>query len=306
MFVSGIPDASAPTCVPPSLSREPHAGPASALGAGPDLGFVPVRIISLNAWGGAMFDELAPWLDSCDADILCLQEVTRTPGAGGWTRFDDAERSLPQRADLLADVRSRLPRHLGLFTASDSGPVLDHEHASRRQDFGLATFVAETLPIVGMQSEFVHGSYAEHHDRWPADGRPRAALAVRVFDRSARRFVTIVNLHGLRDAQGKADTPARRAQAERLGELVADVCQEGDLTVVCGDFNVLPGSETFRILAKLDLNDLVRDADTRTSRYPKPVRHASYLLVSDPDAVRRFEIVTAPEVSDHRALTLDI
>lgn len=253
-----------------------------------------------------MFEQLAAWLDNCDADVLCLQEVTRTPGADGWTRFDDAERSLPQRADLLADVGSRLPRHLGLFTASDSGPVVDPERGSHRQDFGIATFVAETLPIVGTRSAFVHGRYAEHEGEWPAEGRPRAALAVRVFDRRARRFVNVVNLHGLRDAGGKTDSPARRSQAERLADLVTDVREDGDLTVVCGDFNVLPDSETFRILAKLGLTDLVRDADTRTSRYPKPVRHASYLLVSDLDAVRRFEIATAPEVSDHRALVLDL
>ncbi|GLW09183.1 metal-dependent hydrolase [Microtetraspora sp. NBRC 13810] len=253
-----------------------------------------------------MFDELARWLDGCDADILCLQEVTHTPTAGGWTRFDDDERSLPQRADLLADIRSRLPHHHGLFTASDSGPVNDHEHRSHQQDFGLASFVAETLPVVGIRSAFVHGGYVEHHDRWPSHDRPRAALAVRVFDRRARRFVTVVNLHGLRDARGKADTPVRRAQAERLADLITGVREKGDLTVVCGDFNLLPGSETFRILAELELTDLVRDADTRTSRYPKPVRHASYLLVSDPAAVARFEIVNTPEVSDHRALMLDL
>ncbi|MEV0388021.1 endonuclease/exonuclease/phosphatase family protein [Nonomuraea sp. NPDC050643] len=267
-----------------------------------------MRIISLNAWGGAMFDELAPWLDTCDAGILCLQEVTRTPSVHGWTRFDDAERSLPQRANLLADVRSRLPHHQGLFVASDSGPVQarDHGHRSHQQDFGVATFVAETLPIVGMRSAFVHGGYAEHRDEWPSDGRPRAALAVRVLDPEARRFVTVVNLHGLRDARGKADTPARRAQAERLAELIAGLRENGDLTVVCGDFNLLPGSETFEVLAGLGLTDLVREADTRTARYPKPVRHASYLLVSEPAAVKRFEIMTAPEVSDHRALVLEL
>jgi endonuclease/exonuclease/phosphatase family metal-dependent hydrolase len=265
-----------------------------------------VRIISLNAWGGAMFDELARWLDTCDADVLCLQEVTRTPSARGWTRFDDAERSLPQRADLLDDVRSRLPRHQALFAASDTGPVLDQEGRPRAQEFGLATFVAETVPIAATRSGFVHGAYVEYPDAWPSDGRPRAALAVRVFDRRARRFVTVVNLHGLRDALGKADTPARRAQAERLAALVDGVREDGDLVVVCGDFNLLPDSETFRILAKLGLTDLVQDADTRTSRYRKSVRHASYLLVSDPAAVRHFEIMTAPEVSDHRALVLDL
>ncbi|QKG19990.1 endonuclease/exonuclease/phosphatase family protein [Actinomadura verrucosospora] len=264
-----------------------------------------MRIISLNAWGGAMFDDLAPWLDACGADVLCLQEVTHTPALGGWTRFDDADRSLPQRANLLTDVRSRLPRHHALFTASDTGPVHDgrREH---RQDFGVATFVAESLPVVGMRSAFVHGDYTEHRDRWPTDGRPRAALGVRVHDRRARRFVTVVNLHGLRDPRGKADTPARLAQAERLAALVEAARRDGDMTVVCGDFNLLPDSKTFQVLGDLGLTDLVGDADTRTSRYPKPLRHASYLLVSDPAAVKRFEILIAPEVSDHRALLLDL
>jgi endonuclease/exonuclease/phosphatase family metal-dependent hydrolase len=78
------------------------------------------------------------------------------------------------------------------------------------------------------------------------------------------------------------------------------------VTVVCGDLNLLPDSETFGVLAGLGLADLVGECGTRTSRYRKPVRHASYLLVSDPGAVARFEILTKPEVSDHRALLLDI
>ncbi|MBO2453029.1 endonuclease/exonuclease/phosphatase family protein [Actinomadura barringtoniae] len=253
-----------------------------------------------------MYDELAPWLGTCGADVLCLQEMTHTAGLGGWTRFDDADRSLPQRANLMADVRALLPRHQGLFVASDAGPVRDDDGLLHRQDFGVASFVAETLPVVGMRSGFVHGEYAEHGDEWPNDGRPRAALAVRVFDRAAERFVSVVQLHGLRDPQGKGDTPARSTQAKRLAELVTSARENGDLTVVCGDFNLLPESETFEVLGGLGLVDLVRDADTRTSRYAKPLRHASYLLVSDPAAVRRFEIVAEPEVSDHRALVIDV
>jgi len=76
--------------------------------------------------------------------------------------------------------------------------------------------------------------------------------------------------------------------------------------VVCGDFNLLPDSETFVVLAELGLTDLVGTADTRSSRYRKPVRHANYLLVSDVAAVKQFEIAAEPEVSDHRALVLDI
>ena len=259
----------------------------------------------MNAWGGAMFDELAAWLPGCGADVLCLQEVTRTPDLGGWTSFRDAERHLPQRADLYADVRRLLPHHQASFVASDAGPVTDGDGTVHRQDFGLATFVGDRFPVIGQAAGFVHGTFVEHDD-WPAGDRPRVAVGVRLVARPGARAVTIVQLHGLRDPAGKQDTPARRDQAARLVELVAGLRGKDDLVVVCGDLNLLPDSETFELLAAAGLVDLVGTTDTRTSRYPKALRHASYLLVSDPDAVRHFDAPATPEVSDHRPLILDV
>lgn len=270
-----------------------------------------VRIISLNAWGGARYAALADWLPVCAADVLCLQEVTRTPGLGGWTRFDDADRSLPQRANLFDDVRSLLPRHQATFLTSDSGPVCAEDGTVHRQDFGTALFVAEDVPVVGHHAAFVHGAYADH-EVWPTSGRPRLAHAVNLVGGDAgggpgaARTVTVTHLHGLRDASGKQDTPARRVQAERLADLVHAARRPGDLAVVCGDLNLLPTSETFDVLGGVGLRDLVGDADTRTSHYTKPVRHASYLLVSDPAAVARFEVIDDPEVSDHRPLAVEV
>lgn len=259
----------------------------------------------MNAWGGAMFDSLAAWLGESDADVVCLQEVTRTAGATGWTRFDDGERAFPQRANLFDDVGHVLPRHQALFVASEAGPVHDASGQRHRQEFGLGTFVAERIPLVGVHSAFVHGNFVDH-DEWTTEDRPRVAVATRVIDRLGRRTVTVVQLHGLRDPAGKHDTTARRVQAKALTELVTLSRGHRDLTVVCGDLNLLPVSDTFEMLAQIGLVDLVGESDTRTSRYRKPVRHASYLLVSDPGAVARFEILTEPEVSDHRALLLDI
>lgn len=264
-----------------------------------------MRIVSLNAWGGAMHDELVAWLPGCGPDVLCLQEVTRTPGLGGWTHFADGERTLPQRASLFDDLRAALPRHQGMFLTSDAGPVRDGDGRVHRQDFGLAVFVDERIPVVDHGSTFVHGRFVDH-DEWPTGDRPRIAQSLRLVDRDERRAVTVVHVHGLRDPQGKQDTPARQAQAERLADLVARTRAPGDLTVVCGDLNVLPDSATFAVLAEIGLVDLVGDADTRTSRYDKPVRHADYLLVSQPGAVDTFEILAEPEVSDHRPLVLDI
>lgn len=262
-----------------------------------------MRIASVNAWGGAMADALLGWLPGSGADVVCLQEVTRTPGLSGWTRFDDGERSLPQRADLLADVDGALPGHQAVFVASDSGPVSDQAGTRHRQDFGVATLVDDHLPVIAVGSAFVHGSFVDHTE-WTVADRPRVALAIRTLD--SGRPVCVVQVHGLRDPAGKHDTPARRHQAERLADLTRRMRGADDLVVVCGDLNLLPDSETFDILAGAGLTDLVGRADTRTSRYGKPVRHASYLLVSDVAAVKRFEILDEPEVSDHRALILDI
>ncbi|WP_240670238.1 endonuclease/exonuclease/phosphatase family protein [Actinoplanes solisilvae] len=254
----------------------------------------------LNAWGGALHDPLVAWLPTSGADVVCLQEMTRTPGLTGWTRFEDGERALPQRASLVADVGAALPGYQSVFVASDSGPVFDAAGGGRhRQDFGVATLVAPRLPVIGIDSAFVHGQFTDH-DEWPTGDRPRNALAVHV------PGVCVVQAHGLRDPAGKGDTAARRAQATRLASFVRRVRRPGELVVLGGDLNLLPGSETFAILAEAGLTDLVGEADTRTARYRKPVRHASYLLVSDVAAVKHFEILAAPEVSDHRALVVDV
>lgn len=258
----------------------------------------------MNAWGGALYDALAAWLPTAGADVFCLQEVTRTPGLGGWTRFEDDARVLPQRADLMADVAATLPGHDGWFAVSDTGPVADDAGRVHRQHFGLGMFTAPEVVTVRSTAAHVHGRYADHGPAWPHSDRPRAAQVARLVHEE--RCVTIGHLHGLRDDAGKGDSPARRAQAERLAALVEEVREPGDLVVVCGDLNLLPDSETFTILGGIGLSDLVGEADTRTSSYPKPVRHASYLLVSDPGAVQAFTVLAEPEVSDHRALVLDL
>ncbi|MDO9454731.1 endonuclease/exonuclease/phosphatase family protein, partial [Nocardioides sp.] len=136
-----------------------------------------MRIVSLNAWGGALYDDLAAWLPGVDPDVLCVQEALRTPDLRGWTRFDDGDHVLPQRADLVADLAELLPAHEVTFVVSDSGPVTDADGHEHRQDFGVATLVRDTLPVVAHRTTFVHGQYVDHA-AWPTGDRPRAAHAV--------------------------------------------------------------------------------------------------------------------------------
>jgi len=268
---------------------------------------MPLRILSLNAWGGRIHDPLLRYLAAVDADVLCLQEVVRTPASSAdWLTYRDADVELPQRANLYEEIRAVLPDHDAFFAPVARGELFDGE-IPVPSEFGLATFVRWSHAVIGQSQDFIHGAFL--HDQWGPHPRARNAHGVRIFDYAAGAPITIVQLHGLRDPAGKHDTPTRVAQADALVDFIGRVWPGDERLVVCGDLNVLPDSVTFEKLATLGLSDLVVGRgfnDTRTSLYQKPGRYADYMLVTSDVDVSYFEPVAAPEVSDHRALVLEI
>jgi endonuclease/exonuclease/phosphatase family metal-dependent hydrolase len=266
-----------------------------------------MRIMCLNGWGGVCHEALVGDIGAIAADVLCLQEVVHTPDApNAWLTYRDGAHVLPQRANFFGDVANALPHHAALFCPAARGPLWDGE-TEVASFWGLATFVAPNLTTVRQAQDFVHKDYSPHG--YGEHPRSRNAHGVRLYHEAARRFVTIVHMHGLRDLNGKGDTPERLAQAERLAALTASLAQPRDRLTVCGDFNVEPGSETFAILARLGLNDLVTAGGwpgTRTSLYTKEGSFADHMLVDSlTGADPRFEVLYEPEMSDHAALVLD-
>ena len=264
-----------------------------------------MRIMCLNAWGGRLYEPLALYLAKMQPDVLCLQEVVHTPlTERPWLIYRDAGIELPQRANLFDDVRGLLPEHTATFCPAAQGDLWDGDERIVSQ-WGLATFVRRSLPIIAQAQGFVHGVFSP--DGYGEHPRSRTGHAVRIFDFEAGGAVTVAHMHGLRDPAGKHDTPERRLQAARLKALVETVAESGDGVVVCGDFNVNPDSETFGVLADLGLSDLVVGrgfASTRTSHYRKENRFADYMLVNPALAGAEFEVVATPEVSDHCPLVL--
>ena len=265
-----------------------------------------LRIISLNAWGGKLHEALLQYVTAADPDVLCLQEVLRAPGTRpGWSIYRDGNVVLPQRFNLFAEVSTALPGHDAFFCPTSRGQLFDGDNAITAE-FGLATFVRQSHSVIAQGLDFVHGEFSV--DGWGEHPRPRNAHCVRLFSQE-HGTLTIAHMHGLRDVAGKGDTPARKGQAEALAGLIGRVWPGDEGLVVCGDFNVLPDSVTFEILGGLGLSDLVTGhglVDTRTSYYLKSGRYADYMLVTPGVNVAKFEVVEAPEVSDHRALLLDI
>ncbi|MCZ7469460.1 endonuclease/exonuclease/phosphatase family protein [Agrobacterium sp. O3.4] len=265
-----------------------------------------MRLICLNGWGGKLHDELVPYLSSSDPDILCLQEVVHKPDATqDWLSYRDHGIDLPQRANFLRDIADALPDHLAVFCPAAQGDLWDGDIRYPSQ-WGLATFVRRSIAIVAQAQGFVHGTFSA--DGYGDHPRSRTAHAIRIFDFTTGQPAVIAHMHGLRDPEGKHDSPARLAQAKRLVQLVRNIAEAGDRIIVCGDFSVLPDSETFAVLRELDLTELVTTRgfnDTRTSHYTKQNRYADYMLVNPAVKIDRFDVVTQPEVSDHCPLLLE-
>jgi hypothetical protein len=266
-----------------------------------------MQIMCLNGWGGKMHEEVIAYLQAAAPEVLCLQEVVHSPASDkDWLTYRDGDHVLPQRANFFRDVTRALPDHVAVFCPAAQGVLWDGDTAIPSQ-FGLASFVHKSLPLVGQVQGFVHKGYSP--DGYGDHPRSRNAHGVRIYDDSANRFVSVTHMHGLRDLRGKMDTPERRAQVDRLLGLSQQLAQPEDLIVLCGDFNVEPESETLRVLAQAGMVELVTGrgfTSTRNSLYPKPMRFADYMLINDEAAVRGFDVVHDPEVSDHCPLVLSL
>lgn len=264
-----------------------------------------MKILSLNVWGGMLHAPLLDYLVAADADVYCLQEVPRAVGArSDWLTYRDGAVELKQRANLYREIAATLSGHDGFFAPTARGELMDGDRPCH-QEFGLATFIRQDVSVIGQALDFVHGTFSPHG--FGAHPRARNAYVFRLYDYKADRALTVAQFHGLRELDGKGDTPTREKQAEALASLIGRVHRDGEGLVLCGDFNVLPDSATFTTLGRLGLTDLVTTrgfTDTRTSLYTKPGRYADYMLVNDAVSVETFSVAETPEVSDHRPLIL--
>ncbi|MEM9640827.1 MAG: endonuclease/exonuclease/phosphatase family protein [Pseudomonadota bacterium] len=266
-----------------------------------------MKLMCLNGWGGKLHSALIAYVADAKPDVLCLQEVVHSPATDkNWLTYRDGDHVLQQRANFYRDVCRALPDHVPTFCPAAQGDLWGGDVRIPSQ-WGLATFVHRKFPVIGQLQGFVHKEYSP--DGYGAHPRSRSAHGVRLYDGDNDRAVSITHMHGLRDLNGKMDTPERAVQAKRLLDISKTISRPGDFRVVCGDFNVEPGSETLEILSDSGLVELVTRRGfigTRNSYYKKPGKFADYLLVSDAQAVKEFDVVDDPEVSDHCPLVLRI
>lgn len=241
-----------------------------------------MQLISLNTWGGQVFEPLQEFLarHADETDIFCLQEI-----------FHNARHPRPElgpvRPDLFTDIERILPGYIGYWAPSQT------------DDEGLAIFVKQGLPITREGDVFV---YRHLNAMEGNDGRTLGRNVQFVEFDVGGQLYSVFNFHGMWTGGGKLDTPERLEQSRKLRELVDTAPGK---RIIVGDFNLEPQTESMAIV-HANMRDLIAEnniTSTRTSYYTKSVTFADYCIVSPDVQVETFHVLP-DEVSDHAPLLL--
>ncbi|MDE1857300.1 MAG: endonuclease/exonuclease/phosphatase family protein [Candidatus Micrarchaeota archaeon] len=246
-----------------------------------------MRLITLNLWGGRLLNEILRFVGEYrdDTDIFCFQEVfqggasrPRKYGGAVPTLYAELGRALPGFNGMLTDVYSSFGLRLAMF-ASENVDLADG---------GSIDLVGQKrVRLDGKLSKYSLGSKLQ----WAEIKRGRKSLVV-------------AQTHGFWVQASKVDTPERIEQSERIMEFLGS--KKGE-KVLCGDFNLEPGTESVRIVEGR-MRNLVKEygiTGTRSSHSPKEKGDFSdYVFVSKGVKPNGFRAMPE-EVSDHLALELD-
>lgn len=251
-----------------------------------------MKLISLNTWGGraGKANLLAFFEANKDVDIFCLQEILSAPyqdlygSPAGGLAFDHTK--IMNYG--LQEISTVLSNHMPYFKPH----YLDN--------YGLMMLVKKDIDVISEGETFVYkekghvpvGDVGTH-----ARNLQYVTLATKDGDK------TILNFHGLWNGQGKGDSEDRIIQSKKILQFINTLSIP---FVLAGDFNLLPDSQSLRMIEDSGLRNLIKEygiSSTRTSLYKKEEKFADYIFVTDEIKVNDFKVMS-DEVSDHSPLLL--
>lgn len=253
-----------------------------------------MKIITLNTWGGRAGREglLEFFKNHKDhIDVFCLQEMWSAP----YEKYDGhpAGGLTINQNDVMTSGVQDISGILSNYTAYFRPHFLEN--------YGLLMFVRNDLKVVGEGEVFVYKDkgYIPDGDI----GNHARNIQYTKIDVEGELY-TIINFHGLWNGKGKTDSEDRIKQSEKIIDFVGKLVGE---VILCGDFNLLPETESIKIIESAGLRDLVVENNiqsTRTSFYLKPDKFADYIFTSKNVEILDFKVLP-DEVSDHSPLYLE-
>lgn len=256
-----------------------------------------MRLISLNTWGGKIYEPLVHFIKihSADTDIFCLQEVFNTTTDLTW--------QAGFRLNLYEEISKILSNHQGYFD-----PCLNNYIAgSFRPDFedfnlswGLAIFIKKRVTVSNHHNLFIYGTKDSFNPK-DLNTLPRNIQYINFVTNNTK--FTVCNVHGIWVKEGKEDTVSRIKQSEQIKQLLNN--QMGK-KILCGDFNLGINTKSIRLLEE-DFINLIKKyhiSTTRNKYYPGEDKFADYTFVSPDIKIKSFETPDL-DVSDHLPMILE-
>lgn len=257
-----------------------------------------MQLITLNTWGArAGHKEFLGFIkNQQNIDILCLQEIWYVRDGEGEKVSNLLEGAIVggtvlenMMRDLFPQLSEVLPNHLGFF----------RPHYGTH--YGLASFVKNDLNLKEEGDIFVF----KDRDFVPTGDVGNHARNIQYITLNTNNGLrTVVNFHGLWNGKGKTDTEDRILQSDNIIKFLKTLTNP---FILCGDFNLLPDTESLRKFEEFGLRNLIKEnniTSTRTSLYKKEHRMADYVFVSDGIKVNDFKVLP-DEVSDHSPIFVD-
>jgi len=250
-----------------------------------------MKLVTLNLWGGRISDKYKEFFEShLDIDAWFFQEVFKEKNG--------------QPSVMGKQVTEGFKSNRKVFSVLEEHLIgYENEFCQIHRDtYGLASFIKKDFTILDKGEILIaKGNWDEVEDSPDRDmNRKLQWIEVKVEGRK----ILIANVHFTHRPEGKRDSEKRLKQSK----IVVDFLNMFDCPkILVGDFNLLPDTESIKMIEETGMRNLVKEYDiasTRTRFYKKKLRLADYIFVSPEIEVLDFKVLPE-EVSDHSPLFLE-
>ena len=241
-----------------------------------------MKILQLNTWGGRLGKQIVELLKKEQADVVCLQEAIEMLPSGNSFLFEDLE-----------EIRTKTGYEHVHFV-----PQFGYNMMNRKAKSGLA--ILSNVPFEETDVVFTRLEYVDDFDIIDTDYNIRSLQRITV--EYAERKLHILNHHGHHVPTHKDGDEETMRQCQMIVEYISGL--EGPV-VLCGDFNLAPGSESLEQINKVLVNH-AKERGVLTTRTPltHKTEVCDYIFTSPDIEVSDFQVLD-DIASDHKALTIE-
>ncbi len=261
-----------------------------------------MRLLNLNV--GIKIDNsarIADFVKAVDAEVVAFQEIVRPLEESVKPQYrsqEDIKRLLGDRYDY------SFFGPIWVAIGINEGETVLHDFGGHLEQGGE---VLSRFPIIEATNEHYYKTYAYELDwtHWKEQdhGRALQRVVVEIGDRDTR--LQILNIHGVWTEDKRGD---ERTQAQC--RYIVEAAEREDLpTILTGDFNLLPDTDSIKIVEKAFTN-LVSVFDIKTTRpefedeLERGGTAVDYIFVSEDIRVNDFRVINT-DISDHLPMVLE-